>query len=83
MSCPLYGRWAMSTSKGARLVSVPWNVCALTEHNPCDMELQGMEPDVSLCALHNLHQQDAHPLPAKKGPMIQIVPALPERKKTA
>lgn len=66
MSCPLYGRNADPTNHNF-LAVVPFNVCGLTDANPCDMKAQGMEPDFQVCPLYQLHLRDPFPKIALTG----------------
>ncbi len=69
MNCPFYGRF---------------HHCTLTAYNPCDMEMQEMEPEVTFCTLANLHGRDkaaqATPVPPRKPPLFEMCPRRKERR---
>jgi hypothetical protein len=86
MVCPLYGRSVVATSSGPRLMTVPQHVCGLTQSNPCDMEMQGMDPDVSLCRLYALHEQEYRGVmmqPDRKQPGIEVLPSRKRKERRA
>ena len=70
----------------------PFRECGLTvviqagevlHVNPCDMELQGADPDVTLCIVPTLQARDkarqAMPV-RKKPPLLELAPR-PERRR--